>query len=408
MRIQTIFSELLGLQAVVLRGVDLDTEEHRLVAEVSLRGRRHRCPRCGHCSKAAYDSHERRWRHLPLGRYRVWLRMSVSRLVCPTHGVIVEAVPFAEHDQAFTTAFEDLAAWLTREMSKTAVTRFLRVSWSAIGAMITRSVARHRGPDQLDGLFVIGVDEKSYRRGHKYLTIVVDHLRGLPTWIREGRSQATLSAFFDALGPDRSWFILVVSMDMCAAYIAAVREAVPTAHIAFDPFHVVRLANEALQTVRRTDARELKGTPAAKVLKGERWTLLRASENLDDAQRVRLADVARLNQRVYRAYMLKEELRALYRCPDVETARKHLDDWLAWASRSKLAPFVRLARTLRRYKDGVLAAIHFHISNARLESLNAKIDLVQRRAFGFHSAEALIAMIWLCCTPIAIPLPTDP
>jgi transposase len=406
MRPEKLVAELLGLQGLRVRGVRVDAAARTVVVRVGQRARRHRCPKCRHRTAAAYDGHERRWRHIPLGRYRVWLQARVARIECPSHGVVVEAVPWADHDTAFTKAFDDLAAWLAREMSKTAVTRFLKVSWSAVGGMIERAVRRHRVGDPLEGLMFMGIDEKAYRRGHKYLTIVVKHGAPGPVWIGEGRNAETLAAFFEELGPDRSWLVARVSMDMSASYIAAIRKHAPQARIAFDPFHVVRLGNEALQSVRRDQARIHKGSPSGDVLKGERWLLLRAREALDEGQKLRLSNVARLNKVVYRGVLLKEELRALYRChPDA--APGHLREWCSWASRSRIRAFVRLARTLRKHKEGVLNAVRYGLTNAKLESLNAKIDLVQRRAFGFHSAQALIALIWLCCSQIPIPLPTD-
>ena len=223
----------------------------------------------------------------------------------------------------------------------------------------------------------------------------------------EGRSQKSLGAFFDELGPERSTRLDVVTMDMCAPYIAEVRGRAPNARIAFDPFHVVKLAGEAVHEVRRSEARERKGTPDAAVLKGSRWALLKAPERQTDEDRLKLAEVGKLNRRVYSAYLLKEELRALYRC-GARAARRHLSAWLAWASRSRLAPFVKLSRTLRKYRDGILAAIELGVSNGKLEGINNKIGVIKHRAYGFHSAATLIAMVFLCCSSIQITLPVWP
>ena len=244
----------------------------------------------------------------------------------------------------------------------------------------------------------------SYRKGQKYLTVVADHGTGKPVWLGEGRSKKTLGIFFDELGPERAKQLTAVGMDMCAPYIAEVTKRAAQAEIAFDPFHVVKLANEAVQQVRRTEARVRKGSAEAAVLKGSRWALLKAPENLRDEEQVRLSAVAALNAQVYRAYLLKEELRTLYRCRP-RAAEKHLESWLSWACRSKLAPFVKLARTLRQYRPGVLAAIRLHLSNGLLEGINNKIGLLKRRAYGFHSAAALIAMVYLCCTDLQLNLP---
>jgi transposase len=156
--------------------------------------------------------------------------------------------------------------------------------------------------------------------------------------------------------------------------------------------------------VRRTEARERKGSDEAAVLKGSRWALLKAPENLRDEERVHLSAVAGLNARVYRAYLLKEELRALYRCGP-KAAGEHLRSRQSWASRSNLAPFVKLGRTLRQYRNGVLAAIRLRLSNGRMEGLNNKIGVLKHRAYGFHSFAALTAMVFLCCSDLQLDLP---
>ncbi len=215
-----------------------------------------------------------------------------------------------------------------------------------------------------------------------------------------------MQAFFDELG-ERKRSIRAVSIDMSAGYEHAVSAAVPDAAVCFDPFHVVRLANEAVNDVRRADwnAHAKSTTTTGRWLKGVRWALLKAPERLTARQQVKLAEVQAANRGLYRAYLLKEELRALYHLDDPSVAGEHLAAWLAWASGSKLKPFVKLARTIRRYRDGILAAIHLGLTNARLEGLNSKVRLISHRSFGFHSPEPLIALIYLCAGCITIDPP---
>lgn len=404
MRISTVFNKLLSLQGAWVRRVQFGAEV--ITVLVARRARQHQCPRCAFSTSAGYDQHVATWRHIALGKWRVLIQASVHRLACPSHGVVTEAVPWAAPGSRFTFDFEDLTAWVTREMNITAVTRLLHVTWRTVGRIIERVVGRKLDQKRLDELYVIGVDEVSYRKGHKYLTVVADHRSGDPAWIEEGRSQKALGKFFDELGPKRSAKIEFVTMDMCAPYIAEVQERAPNAEIVFDPFHVVKLASEAVHDLRRTEARVRKGTDEATVLKGSRWALLKAPDSLTATEKLRLWDVAALNRRVFRGYLLKEELRAMYACRSGAAASRHLDSWLAWASRSKLRPFVKLARTLRRYRDGIISAIDLGLSNGRLEGLNNKIAVLKHRAYGFHSAAALIAMIFLCCTKLSIELPT--
>ncbi len=348
MRLTTVFNKLLALQGAFVRKVEFGPGG--ILVEVARRQRRHRCPRCSFSTRAGYDSHWREWRHVSLGKWRVVVRATLARLECPEHGVVTEAVPWAEHDSRFTRDFEDLVAWVAREMNKTAVKNLLHIAWATVGNIIERVVARKLDRDRLERLYCIGIDEVSYRKGHKYLTVVADHETGDPVWIGEGRSQATVGSFFDELGDERAKKLGAISMDMCAPYILEAKARAPQAAIAFDPFHVVKLANEAVHDVRRTEARERRGTAEAAVLKGSRWALLKAPESLRAEEHVRLSAVAGLNARVYRAYLLKEELRALYRCGP-RSAPEHLRSWLSWASRSNLAPFVKLGRTLRQRQE---------------------------------------------------------
>jgi transposase len=225
-------------------------------------------------------------------------------------------------------------------------------------------------------------------------------------WLKPGRNEATLQAFFDELGARRA-SIRAVSIDMSGGYENAVRAAIPDAEIAFDPFHVVRLAADCVDEVRRAEwnAHGKSKTPHGRWVKHSRWELLKAPEHQSARQLAILGEVAHTNRRLYRAFLLYHQLRLLYRLDDPALVPAHLKAWLAWASRSRLKPFVRLARTLRARRDGVLAAIRLGLSNARLEGLNSKVRLISHRSFGFHSAAPLIALIYLCCGGLTIELP---
>ncbi len=181
-------------------------------------------------------------------------------------------------------------------------------------------------------------------------------------------------------------------------------EGLPDAEVCVDPFHVCQLASRAVDDVRRSEwnARGKSKTKGGKWVKGVRWSLLKAPERQSISQLAALADVQDANRRLYRAFLLKEELRSLYHLDDPRQAAEHLAAWLAWASRSKLRPFVKLARTIRRHRDGILAAIRLGLSNARLEGLNSRVRLISHRSFGFHGAAPLIALIYLCCGGVTV------
>jgi transposase len=187
----------------------------------------------------------------------------------------------------------------------------------------------------------------------------------------------------------------------------AIRDNAPDAEICFDPFHVVRLAQRAVDQVRRDEwnAHERSHTPKGRWIKGTRWSLLKAPAKQSIEQLALLGEVQHANRALYRAFLLKEELRLLYQLDDPRLAPAHLNSWLAWASRSRLLPFAKLARTIRRHRAGILAAIRLGLSNGRLEGLNSRIRLISHRSFGFHSATPLIALVYLCCSGITIELP---
>jgi transposase len=364
---------------------------------VRLRRRRRVCAECGQTGRRLqiHDRRLKRWRHLDLGATKCVIECELRRLRCPDCGVQPEPVPWARPGARHTRDLEDTVAWLAQQMAFAPIARLLRIGWHTIGPIVTRVTADHLDERRLQGLVCIGVDEISYRRHHRYLTSVADHKTGAIVWCRPGRNSATLAAFFAELG-DRKDTIRAVSIDMSGEYQRAIREAVPDAQICFDPFHVVRLAARATDQVRRDEwnRHDRSHTPEGRWVKGTRWSLLKAPENQTIGQLATLADVQVENRRLYRAFLLREELRLLYHLPDAELAPDHLDAWLAWASRSRLRPFVRLARTLREHRDGILAAIRLGLSNGRLEGLNSKIRLISHRAFGFHSPEPLIALVY--------------
>jgi transposase len=403
-RVTTALNRLLALRGVSVTGVRLTAEG--VIVRVRLRRRLIACSVCGQAYRGMHDRQWRRWRHLDLAGHRCFLEYELRRVDCRDCGVRVETVPWARRGARHTREFEDLVAFCAQRMAKSHVQALLRVGWETVGRIIGRVVADHLDERRLDGLVRIGVDEISYRRGRRFLTNVADHLTGGIVWSAPGRSGATLQEFFALLG-DRKDSIRAVSIDMSEPYAGAVRTWLPEAEIAFDPFHVIALAGAAVDKVRMQEwnAKGPSITPGGMWIKHTRWALLKAPEKLTDRQRGALAEIQQTNKRLYRAYLLKEQLRALYQLEDPAQAPAHLNAWLAWAGRSKLKPFARLARTLRRYRAGILAAIQLGLTNARLEGLHNKIRLLSRRSYGFHSPQALIALIYLCCTHMTITPP---
>jgi transposase len=406
-RVTTAFNRLLRLPGASVIDVSLTGEG--VIVCVRLRRRRRVCARCGQTGSrlAVHDRRVKRWRHLDLGATRCVIECELRLLRCPDCRVVrAEPVPWARPGAHHTRDFEDVVAWLAQQMAKTPITGLLRVGWDTVGKIVARVVAEHLDEDRLTGLVAIGVDEISYRRAQRYLTSVVDHRTGAIVWCSPGRNAATLQAFFAELG-ERRHSIRAVSIDMSGGYEKAIRDSIPDAEVCFDPFHVVRLGQRAVDQVRRDEwnAHDRSHTPKGRWIKGTRWSLLKSPDKQSVPQLALLGEVQHANKAMFRAFLLKEELRVLYQLEDPALAPAHLDAWLAWASRSRLAPFLKLARTIRRHRAGILAAIRLGLSNGRLEGLNSRIRLISHRSFGFHSAQPLIALVYLCCARIVIDLP---
>ena len=409
MRRRSVWKKLLGLQRAVVEDVEL-TDTGALVVSVRPAAReRDRCPHCRRrCAGYDWGERRRRWRALDLGTTFAYLEAEAPRVTCKRHGVVVAAVPWARHDSGFTSAFEDQVAWLAVQASKTAVSQLMRIAWRTVGWICSRVTDEATATrDLFAGLKRIGVDEISIRKGQRYLTVVVDHDSGRLVWAGPGRDRRTVEKFLDLLGKERCHQVKLVSCDMASWITGPVGERCPNASVCYDPFHLVKLATDALDEIRRevwNDARRQGQTQLAKELKGARFALWKNPGNLTEHQQLKLARVQQLNQRLYRAYLLSQQLREIYRV-GLADAIALLDAWLAWARRSRLAPFVKLARTITEQRPGIEAAVRHGLSNARVEQVNTQLRLITRRAFGFHSPHAAIALAMLALGGLCPPLP---
>jgi transposase len=408
LRAVRVWRSVLGVQHTVIEKVELERQGVEDVLVATVRPTRSRLGRCGRCGMRAprYDNGEgpRRWRSLDAGMTRVYLQAAAPRVRCPTHGVVVAAVPWARHGPRFTSAFEDTVAWLACHAALSVLAVLLRVTWRSVAAIITRVVAqRSATTDRLTGLRRIGVDEISYRKGHRYLLCVVDHDTGRLVWADKGRDSATLRRFFDVLGEERAALLTHISADGAEWIHTVAAERAPQALVCLDAFHVVAWAAAALDAVRRGLGNQLRRdgkTDQAKALKNSRWALLKNPPALTGDQRTTVAAIAKTNHPLYRAYLLKEQLREVFATKGA-TGRQLLAGWLSWATRSRIPEFAALAKTIKRFLPLIHNTLNHGLGNALSEATNTHLRLLTRRAYGYHSAEALIAMAnltrgWLC------------
>ncbi|MGH3504439.1 MAG: ISL3 family transposase [Nocardioidaceae bacterium] len=419
MRDVSLWRGVFGVEKTVIERVEFDEDEQVLVAHV--RPVKRRRGRCGICLRRSPDydagAGQRRWRALDLGTIRAEVTAGAPRVACREHGVVVAHVPWARHDAGHTMAFDDQVAWLATQASKSTVVELMRIAWRTVGSIITRVWddidAVH---DRFAGLRRIGIDEISYKKGHKYLMVVVDHDTRRLVWAAPGRTSATVGEFFDLIGEQRCAQITHVSADGADFIDTIVADRCPDAVRVADPFHIVKWATDALDEVRReawndarkqarneprrgrgrprADASPRPGTELAKGLKGARYSLWKNPENLTDNQQIKLGWIAATDPKLYRAYLLKEGLRTVFQLP-LDAAAEALDRWVSWARRCRIPAFVKLQKSIVKHRARILAAIEHNLSNGLIESTNTKIRLITKIAFGFKSAEALIALALL-------------
>lgn len=294
----------------------------------------------------------------------------------------------------------------------------MRIAWRTVGSVIDRVWEdASKAVDPFKNLQRICIDEISYKRGHKYFTVLVAHGSGRLVWASPGRDKATLRKYFDALGAERSARITYVSADAAHWTAAVVAKRCLEAVRVADRFHIVTWATDVLNEERRASWNRARaaaqanepargpGRPAkdapprpesekARKLKDSRMALWKNPVNLTDKHGVKLGWPVKTDPRLGRAYYLKEGLRMVFRLPHAD-AVVALEKWVAWARRCRIPAFVKLQKSIVKHCASILAAIEHDLSNGRIESMNTKIRLITRVAFGFKSLEALIGLAML-------------
>ncbi|MFE5594595.1 ISL3 family transposase [Streptomyces sp. NPDC056549] len=392
------------VEHTVVEGVRWDAAEQCVVVSVRPDARRrHRCGECGRTSPR-YDAARgrRRWRDLDHGTVRVFLEADAPRVCCRVHGPTVVAVPWARHGAGHTLVFDRQTAWMAAECSKSATAVLMRTSWRTVGRIVARYVAdRDAGSDRLNGLRRIGIDEISHRKGQKYITVVVDHDTGRVVWMADGHGKSVLNGFFDSLGAVRAAGLTHISADGAGWIADVLALRVPATVRVMDPFHVVAWATEALDTERRAAwnraRREAGDREKARALKDSRFALWKNEADLTDRQVAKLAWIQITDPRLHQAWRLKETLRTVFTLARTRptAALAALDRWIGWARRCRIDGFVELQRRIGRHYDAIRAALVTGMSNGLIESTNTKTRLIIRRGFGFHSADAIIALVML-------------
>lgn len=413
MQDKRILEEALCLGTGVIESVWKEGDGTMVASCRPRKGQNNICPHCGR-HRPVYDCSPspRRWRTMDQGPVMAFIEYATVRVECPEHGVVVAAVPWAEHASRFTREFGQQVAWLACKSSKTATAKLMRIDWASVGGICKRV---YDGPDaeagdRFGGLLRIGVDETSYKKGRKYMTVVLDHDANRVIWCAKGHEKAVLKPFLEQLGEEQRASIRAVTADG-ARWIAELAEAYcPNAERVMDPFHVVSWMTDVVdelrkQARRKARAAERRGELAAggaRAVKDSRCVLLKNPEDLTEAQGESLERVAREDK----PCTGPTSRSACGTCSRPAAARRRGSGW----SRGSPAPTTidevkELSKKVRRHKEAIVRAVELGISNARFEAINNKINLTVRMAYGFRNFDNLVALVMLRCSNLPIALP---
>jgi transposase len=355
------------------------------------------CPEC-RVTAPIYDHTERQWRHLDTCQFTTVLCARVPRVQCPTDGVKMVRVPWAEPGSRFTRLFERLAiAWL-KEATPAAVARRLGLTWEEARGIQERAVRRGLARRTRDPVARLGIDEKSFLRRHPYVSVVVDLDRACVLHVADDRKAESLAPYFAGLTPAQRAGIEAIAMDMWEPYRKTVREQVPAADrkIVFDKFHVLQHVSDAVDQVRKQESRQLAAAGDTR-LKGTKYAWLRNPARFSPKRWREFAPLRESNLRSARAWAMKESVRRLWTYTYVGAARTFFTWWYWWATHSRLEPMIKVARMLKRHLENILTYLTHRITNAVTEGLNAKIQWIKYGARGFRNREAFKTAILFHC-----------
>lgn len=356
------------------------------------------CSECGTRGPLYDHQPEREWRHLDTCQYRTILHAAPPRMQCSEHGVRVAKLSWAEPGSRFTALFEALAIMWLKHASQKAVAEQLQLSWDEVHGIMERAVKRGLARRQAEEIPKLGVDEKAFRKGHKYLTLVNDLQRNRVLYVAEDREQRSLDGFWSTITAEQRASIEAVALDMWDPYVASIQDHLSEAEkkMVFDKFHIAKHLGEAVDKVRRREHKALKAEGDER-LTGTKYDWLRNPATMEGQQRREFAELRNSELQTARAWALKETAMSLYNYVYEKPARKHFQWWYNWAVRSRLQPIKDVARMLKRRFENIVTYVRHRITNAASESLNAKIQWVKYTARGFRNKQNFIHAIYFHC-----------
>jgi transposase len=398
-----LFSRALGLEAPwqVTKIEFSETDQEINIYLDFPRGSRFRCPKCGRSDVPAYDTKEKRWRHLNFFQHQAYLYCPMPRVDCPECGIKSVELPWTRPGSGFTLLFEALIMALAREMTVSALARLVDEHDTRIWRVIQHYVSEARKKEVYDDVDKVAIDETSRKRGHHYVTLFVDLDQSKVIFATEGKDSASIGRFsndFHDHGGDPD-SVREVCCDMSPAFIDGVGQCLPNAQITFDRFHVMKIMSEAVDKVRRQEQSE------RKELKRSRYIWLKNPENLTVKQFHQLEQLSQRNLKTVRAYQIRLNLREFWDQPPSQ-AEDYLKRWYFWATHSRLEPVKEAAYTIKRHWDGMVNFVKSKITNGILEGINSLVQATRNKARGYRSVEYFITMIYMIAGKLKFALPT--
>jgi transposase len=401
-----LYEQILGIRSPwyverVELALENDQEQEKGEVHVHLSHRadaQWQCAECGHACPLHDHSAERVWRHLDTCQYQTLLHAATPRTACPEHGVRAVRLPWAEPHSRFTLLFERLAIDWLKAASQQAVANRLGLSWDEVHAIMERAVERGLARRQAEPVTYVGVDEKAFSKGHRYVTLVNDLERSRVLYVAEDRKQTSLDGFWKTLTAEQLKSIQGVAMDMWEPYENSIRQHLSNAEkkIVYDKFHVAKHLSEAVDRVRRAENKALRADGDERLV-GTKYRWLRNPENFERQQWREFADLRNSNLKTARAWALKETAMGLWEYRYEGAARKQFAWWYRWATHSRLKPMIEKAKMLKSRLPNILTYLKHYITNATSESLNAKIQWVKYTARGFRNFQNFVTAIYFHC-----------
>ena len=381
-----------------------DVNQKRLDIHLDFaKGSRFSCPTCGQADCAVHDTEQKSWRHLNFFQHETYMYARVPRIKCSKCGVRVVGVPWAREGSGFTLLFEAYIMLLAPSMPVKRIAELVSEHDTRLWRLLQHHVKEAREQSDYSDVKQVGVDETSSKRGHNYVTIVVDLKESKTIFATEGKDKTTIGLFKDDLvkhgGEPEA--IVDVSCDMSPAFIKGIEENLPNAQITFDKFHIIKTLNTAVDEVRR---QEQTGHPE---LKNTRYIFLKNPKNLTRKQKDKLGDLKLkdLNLKTMRAYHLRLNFQELWLQPP-DQAEHFLKKWYYWATHSRIEPMKKAAKTMKQHWDGILNWFKSGINNGILEGINSLVQAAKARARGYRTNEYLITMVYLLTGKLRFNLPS--